>query len=668
MTKDEVVEQIDTVLHTDFLNEVTRNQVIKDLNGLVQLPADIVRAIQATAENEGSNFLDNLVGTLRNTDANLIKYQEMNKQYKELQNLPDELKAENSKKLATDMANAVKSTYGIEDDVEIVINFTNQPKGSEMAAFVREDGKIEIYLNVKEVDVSDMEQVYNALGAELNHYNPSNPYVYNKTEQQAGKNNILEEDFTSIGRKPLDGSGNSFYNDILSGSSVLESGNIMYGGISEEYLDFSGGSMCGNNVMYCNEKLNKINKDVNTLSLEEFNKKYMQEWSKVDNLLMNEVAADKNTNNIKNTGKNIIVNNEGKTINSSKKNNVKDCDDKCQTDFTDSLNSIGIENSQEKYSYYPPYRPEMEEANYEFRGVLANAGLVLVGSGVPVGGILVVPKALDYLGGSIYSFQDGDIEGGIENLAGLATLGIFTGSLYQNYGTSLTQAKDQSNGKVFHGNGQYYLDNGTSVVGVSGDNVGRINFVNGIPNNYYGVVDGKFVMGNITSGNGLVSIGSTTTVLEITSSVSTNAGLLVNTPAPKGIIDLYGLNLQLFAEKSDENAPLINAPYIRDGKAYGRPTLTGKKKLKFEQTVYDKQVDPDGILRDPNIGEIIPWKPGEPRKGIVDFGHNSGSSYKEIFEKYRTREITLDELKDFQFNPDNYRLETPSANRSHEYE
>ena len=97
-----------------------------------------------------------------------------------------------------------------------------------------------------------------------------------------------------------------------------------------------------------------------------------------------------------------------------KKNNVKDCDDKCQTDFTNSLNSIGIENSQEKYSYYSPYRPEMEEANYEFRGVLANVGLVLMGSGVPVGGILVVPKALDYLGGSIYSFQDGDIEGGIK--------------------------------------------------------------------------------------------------------------------------------------------------------------------------------------------------------------------------------------------------------------
>ena len=213
---------------------MTRNQVIKDLNGLVQLPADIVRAIQATAENKGSNFLDNLVGTLRNTDANLIKYQEMNKQYKELKDLPDELKAENSKKLATDMANAVKSTYGIEDNVEIVINFTDQPKGDEMAAFVREDGKIEIYLNVKEVDVS------NALGAELNHYNPSNPYVYDKTEEQAGKGNIQEELFTSIGRKPLDRSENSFYENILNGSNTLETGNREYSSIDEGKLDFCG--------------------------------------------------------------------------------------------------------------------------------------------------------------------------------------------------------------------------------------------------------------------------------------------------------------------------------------------------------------------------------------------------------------------------------------------
>ena len=188
VTKDEVVEQIDTVLHTDLLNETTRNQFIRDMNGLAQLPGDIVRAIQATTENEGSNFFDNLVGTLRNTDANLIKYQEMHKGYEELKNLPDEKKAGNSEKLANDMANVLRNTYGIDEDVKIIVSFTDEDKNGELAAYERknakETGVINIFINVKNVDVSDMEQVYNALGAELNHYNPSNPYVYNKTEQQ----------------------------------------------------------------------------------------------------------------------------------------------------------------------------------------------------------------------------------------------------------------------------------------------------------------------------------------------------------------------------------------------------------------------------------------------------------------------------------------------------
>ena len=76
----------------------------------------------------------------------------------------------------------------------------------------------------------------------------------------------------------------------------------------------------------------------------------------------------------------------------------------------------------------------------------------------------------------------------------------------------------------------------------------------------------------------------------------------------------------------------------------------------------------EGVLRDPNTGEVINWKPGDPRKGVVDFGHKQGKSYNTMFQKYKNREISLDELKEFQYNPDNYRLETPSANRSHLYE
>jgi hypothetical protein len=117
-----------------------------------------------------------------------------------------------------------------------------------------------------------------------------------------------------------------------------------------------------------------------------------------------------------------------------------------------------------------------------------------------------------------------------------------------------------------------------------------------------------------------------------------------------------------------ESTPIENGPYIKNGKPKGRPALSGEKKLQLENDVYKNNVDPDGILRDPNTGDIIDWKPGQSRRKVVDFGHKSGNKYSDMFEKYKNGEITLDELKEFQFNPDSYRLETPSANRSHKFE
>lgn len=126
-----------------------------------------------------------------------------------------------------------------------------------------------------------------------------------------------------------------------------------------------------------------------------------------------------------------------------------------------------------------------------------------------------------------------------------------------------------------------------------------------------------------------------------------------------------------YAANYNKNAkePLVNGPYIRDGKPYGRPGPTGKQKLKFEQEVYDKQVSPDGILREPYPPyREIDWKPGQPRQGVVDFGHEEGKCYNDMFLKYRDRDISLQELKDFQENPENFRIEIPSPNRGHAHE
>ncbi len=62
-------------------------------------------------------------------------------------------------------------------------------------------------------------------------------------------------------------------------------------------------------------------------------------------------------------------------------------------------------------------------------------------------------------------------------------------------------------------------------------------------------------------------------------------------------------------DKKTNNVPLENGSYIRNGKPYGRPTLTGKKKLEFEQEVYNRQAK-DGVLIARNTKQVIHWKPG----------------------------------------------------------
>ena len=122
-------------------------------------------------------------------------------------------------------------------------------------------------------------------------------------------------------------------------------------------------------------------------------------------------------------------------------------------------------------------------------------------------------------------------------------------------------------------------------------------------------------------------------------------------------------------ETQNDIVEKVNGPYIKNGKPNGRPTVTGKKKLEFEIEVYNEQLSPDGILREPYPPYgIINWKPGQPRKGIVDFGHTKGNSYIQMFEKYKKNLITLEELKEFQYNPKNFRIEKPSSNRNHFHE
>ena len=146
------------------------------------------------------------------------------------------------------------------------------------------------------------------------------------------------------------------------------------------------------------------------------------------------------------------------------------------------------------------------------------------------------------------------------------------------------------------------------------------------------------------------------------------AGEFLDTGVPtSSALDGGGLDGTMEKRKTI-SVPLENGPYIKNGKPKGRPKLSGERLLDFEQSVYQNSLSSDGKIYDPNLHIEINWKPGQPRRGIVDFGHKPGKKHSDMFRKYKYGEISLEELKEFQFPPNNYQLETIHGNRSHLYE
>lgn len=86
------------------------------------------------------------------------------------------------------------------------------------------------------------------------------------------------------------------------------------------------------------------------------------------------------------------------------------------------------------------------------------------------------------------------------------------------------------------------------------------------------------------------------------------------------------------------------------------------------EEVWENAKGPDGLVRDPNTGEVINWTPGESRKGVWDMGHIPEAKYSEMHEAYMNGELTTKEFVDWYNDPANYRPELPSNNRSHKYE
>ena len=105
-----------------------------------------------------------------------------------------------------------------------------------------------------------------------------------------------------------------------------------------------------------------------------------------------------------------------------------------------------------------------------------------------------------------------------------------------------------------------------------------------------------------------------------------------------------------------------NRPYIENRKPKGRPSF----RKDFPQKLYNQY---NGAVQALNTKEIINWKPGEPKKGIVDFGHKPDRKYSDIFyQEYLPEKWTPQQLRDWYNDPQNYQFEVPINNQGHKFE
>lgn len=121
---------------------------------------------------------------------------------------------------------------------------------------------------------------------------------------------------------------------------------------------------------------------------------------------------------------------------------------------------------------------------------------------------------------------------------------------------------------------------------------------------------------------------------------------------------------------SETGLDIRNANDASDSKADTKPYTNSRPSFRkgVVEEVWENAKDPDGLVRDPNTGEVINWTPGESRKGVWDMGHIPEAKYSEMHEAYMNGELTTKEFVDWYNDPANYRPELPSNNRSHKYE
>ncbi|GAB3708722.1 GH-E family nuclease [Mariniluteicoccus flavus] len=109
-----------------------------------------------------------------------------------------------------------------------------------------------------------------------------------------------------------------------------------------------------------------------------------------------------------------------------------------------------------------------------------------------------------------------------------------------------------------------------------------------------------------------------------------------------------------------------------------RPYLDPNSRPSFRKGVPEDVWEKAPKNKDGNVidlaGREVDWKPGDSRSGVWDMGHVPEQQYRHEYDRYLEgkppyhRDDASEKFRDWYNNPDHYRVEHPTTNRSRRHE
>ena len=145
-------------------------------------------------------------------------------------------------------------------------------------------------------------------------------------------------------------------------------------------------------------------------------------------------------------------------------------------------------------------------------------------------------------------------------------------------------------------------------------------------------------------------------------------GVLGGTFAGVGEVVANSISKALFAANIVPSSQAFTQTFRKlSASLYSKKSRPSYRKGVVEE-VWENAKDANGVVRDPNTGEVLTWDKSRKRDGQWDMGHRRDHKYSDLAEDYREGLISRKEYLDRYNDPNTYYPEKPANNRGHKYE